>query len=63
MTAGCLRHLKTLGFPNELPDMHINVLAAKVRVHRFEDARHGGLKIEHHANQVRAVINNPDNMG
>ena len=62
MTVGCLRHLKTLGFPNELPDIHINVLAAKVRVHRFEDARHGGLKIEHRAKQMRAVINNPDNM-
>ena len=30
MTAGCLKQLKTLGFPAELPDLRCSGLAAKL---------------------------------
>ena len=45
MTPGCLKNLKALSFPTELPDLHRCALAAKDRVHKFENALQGGLKI------------------
>jgi hypothetical protein len=61
MTAGCLKQLKALGFASELPDLRCCALAAKVRVHKFENIAHGGLKIAQRARSLRQLKNLDDN--
>ena len=45
MQPGCLRALKHLGFPLELPDMRCHTTAAKCRVMKYEDSVRGGLQV------------------
>jgi len=45
MTPGCLKELKSLRFPRELPDIRSVAIAAKARVARFECLNNGGLNI------------------
>ena len=42
MTAGCMKQLNSFGHSFELSDMRYVATAAKARVHKFENARHGG---------------------
>ena len=53
ITAGCLKELRTLGFPRELKDVQSSVQASKARVVRFEDE--GRLRIRERARTLKAL--------
>ena len=53
ITAGCLKELRTLGFPRELKDVQSSVQASKARVVRFEDG--GRLRIRERARTLAAL--------
>ena len=42
-----LQNLRGLGFPADMPCMEAASLGAKCRVHRWEDAGFGGLRVSH----------------
>ena len=56
MTPGCLRAAKHLGLPAELPDLRVVTLAAKCRVHRYENAKAGGLNATERAEELERVV-------
>eukprot|EP00928_Gymnodinium_smaydae_P058733 TRINITY_DN41934_c0_g1_i1.p1 TRINITY_DN41934_c0_g1~~TRINITY_DN41934_c0_g1_i1.p1 ORF type:complete len:224 (+),score=0.97 TRINITY_DN41934_c0_g1_i1:2-673(+) len=60
MTSGCMLHLKALHFPDQLPDLHASALAAKIRVFKFENVRHGGLYIRSNVSALQRMCSNPN---
>jgi hypothetical protein len=57
-----LKTMKSLHMPKEFYDAHINSLAAKARVARFENSSNGGLQVERRCIALLQVMNTPDNV-
>jgi len=50
-----MRSLREIGFSNAMPDMRSMAVGAKYRVHRWEDARHGGLRVRRRLRSITAT--------
>ena len=59
MVSSCLRDLRSFSFPSELPDLGAIAAAAKARVVRFENATHGGLRVQERASRLRDLLPSP----
>jgi hypothetical protein len=57
-----LKTMKSLHMPKEFYDAHINSLAAKAPVARFENSSNGGLQVERRCIALLQVMNTPDNV-
>ena len=60
MQPGCLRALKHLGFPVELPDMRCHTTAAKCRMMKYEDRVRGGFQVLARARALDTLLSHYD---
>ena len=56
MSPKCLRRLRDIGFPVELPDIRARCTAAKARVCRFENRQHGGLRVQERTVRLQQAV-------
>eukprot|EP00959_Pyramimonas_sp_CCMP1952_P328440 6875984-Pyramimonas_sp.AAC.1 len=56
MSPRCLRRLRGVGFPVELPDLRARCVAAKARACLFENRQQGGLRVQERSVRLQRAI-------